>query len=269
LQILRSLLNHTRLYITPIVLAYDQHGNPIGSSYDYGQDGAYAGHEILIGQLYVDKDFNDKAMQKPIDALQAKGFKVKHVKDEAEFIAKLKSNDYQIAWVICNVSIKNNTLIPALIAFHSAGGAIFLFADNEPYVHPASEFLNKKFGITLTGNFEGKKILTCQKNGHLQAGKFGQHDIFTGINSLFEGNTICHPVYPTSASKSVLATMATATDGNPNIAIYDPPAGSTEGRLCLDCGFTKLYINWDDAGTARYIVNVSCWLAEIDERKYF
>lgn len=29
-------------------------------------------------------------------------------------------------------------------------------------------------------------------------------------------------------------------------------------RLCLDCGFIKLYSNWDAAETTRYIVKVSC-----------
>ncbi|CAF4864876.1 unnamed protein product, partial [Rotaria sp. Silwood1] len=112
----------------------------------------------------------------------------------------------------------------------------------------------------------GEKILTFKQNGQLEAGHFGQHAIFTGIQNLYEGITICHPVYSTSESRAILATVATSTDGNPNIAVYDPPATSTEGRLCLDCGFTKLYKNWDEAGTARYVVNASCWLTGIDRR---
>ena len=135
-----------------------------------------------------------------------------------------------------------------------------------PYISHASDFLNQKFGVTLTGDFQGGKILTKKENnGHLVAGNFGQHDIFTGITHLFEGITICHPVYSIPAHSAVLITVASATDGNPSISVFDPPATSSEGRLCLDCGFTKLYYNWDDAGTARYIVNVSCWLAGIDK----
>ena len=95
---------------------------------------------------------------------------------------------------------------------------------------------------------------------------YGQHEIFTGIQNLYEGVTICHPVYPTAGSKNALVNVATATDGSPNIGLYDPPSVSTEGRLALDCGFTKLYYKWDSAGTARYIVNVSCWLLGIERR---
>ncbi|CAF4221644.1 unnamed protein product, partial [Rotaria sordida] len=77
---------------------------------------------------------------------------------------------------------------------------------------------------------------------------------------------ICHPIYSTPESRTKFVTLATATDGNSSIAVYDPPMTSTEGRLCLDCGFTKLYCEWDSAGTERYIVNASCWLAGIEKR---
>jgi hypothetical protein len=208
-------------------------------------------------------------MLKPIDALKVKGFQVKHVKAESAFLSEIRSKRYQIAWVISTNSIADATFISTVAEFHSTGGAIFLFADNVPYISHASEFLNKKFGVTLTGDFYGCQTLTYRENGHLSQGNFGQHDIFTGIKHLYEGNTICHPVYSNPATDKVLITVATATDGNPSISVFDPPVASTEGRLCLDCGFTKLYINWDDAGTARYIVNVSCWLAGIDRQHKF
>jgi len=236
--------------------SYDQHGNPINREYDLGRDGAFIGYRILIGQFYTSGD-----MKEPIEALKVKGFQVENVKNEDEFILKLRSNHYQIAWVISSSTIQNTTFITTLIDFHSAGGAIFLFADDIPYVAHASEFLNQKFDITLTGNYQGGRTLVFKENGYLQAGCFGHHEIFTGIKNLFEGVTICHPVYSKSKKHQSMMTVATATDGNPYIIVFDPPANSVEGRLCLDCGFTKLFINWNSAGTARFIVNVSCWLA--------
>lgn len=200
-------------------------------------------------------------MKEPIEALQIKGFHVELVKNEPEFILKLRSNRYQIAWVISASNIQTNTFIPTLINFHSAGGAIFLFADNIPYVSHASEFLDKKFGIRLVGDYEGNKTLVFKENSYSQAGYFGLHEIFTGIKNLFEGVTICHPIYLIPSNRQSMITVATATDGNPCIGVFDPPANSAEGRLCLDCGFTKLFINWNTAGTARFIVNASCWLA--------
>jgi hypothetical protein len=40
----------------------------------------------------MDSQFNDAAMQIPIDALKVKGFKVKHVKTENECITELASD---------------------------------------------------------------------------------------------------------------------------------------------------------------------------------
>ncbi|CAF3546896.1 unnamed protein product [Rotaria socialis] len=248
---------------------YDKYGNPEGRAYDLGRDGSFTEYAILIGQLYIESELSDEAMQKPTDALKVKGFQVKHVKGEVAFLSELRSKRYQIVWVISTNNTADATLISALTEFHSTGGGIFLFADNVPYISPVSEFLNKTFGVTLAGDFYGQQTLTYKENGHLSAGNFGQHAIFTGIKNLFEGVTICHPVHSTAASTGVLITVATATDGNPSISVYDPPTTSTEGRLCLDCGFTKLFINWNDAGTERYIVNVSCWLAGIDRHNTF
>ena len=43
-------------------------------------------------------------------------------------------------------------------------------------------------------------------------------------------------------------------------AIYD-----SEGRRALvDGGFTRLFIQWDDAGTARFVCNAAAWLVNWD-----
>ena len=233
--------------------------------YDLGRDGAFKGYNVLIAQFYMDSQFNDTTVQRPIDALQMKGFNVKLVKSENECIKELSSNSYSIVWIISNIAIQSPELIPSLIKFHSAGGAIFLFADNQPYVSHAEKFLKTKFGVTLEGSYAGGTNLSYKANAHQETGHFGQHEIFTGISNLFEGITICHPVHSTPESPKMLVTLATASDNNPTIAVYDPPLISLEGRLCLDCGFTKLYINWDAAGTARYIVNACCWLLRIEK----
>lgn len=247
-------------------IGYDRFGNPTGREYDLGRDGAFHGYNVLIAQFYSDSQFNDAAMEIPMNALRAKGFNVKLVKTENECIQELSLNSCSIAWIISSITIQSPDFIPALTKFHSAGGAIFLFADNHPYVSHAQEFLKGKFGITLQGDYYGGKNLSYKVDGHHGGGHFGQHEIFTGISSLFEGITICHPVYSTPESRTTFNTLATASDHNSTIAVYDPVATSSEGRLCLDCGFTKLYIHWDTAGTARYIVNACCWLLGIEKR---
>lgn len=35
-------------------------------------------------------------------------------------------------------------------------------------------------------------------------------------------------------------------------------------RAILDGGFTRLYIHWDTAGTARYVKNAAAWLVNYE-----
>ncbi|CAF1657213.1 unnamed protein product [Adineta ricciae] len=109
-----------------------------------------------------------------------------------------------------NSYITNQNFIPSLTSFHSNGGAIFMFADNTPLVAHANEFLGKKFGVTVEGDYHGTRTLTYAENGHQQKGHFGQHEIFTGVKNLYEGITICHPVYSTEESREKLVPIATS-----------------------------------------------------------
>ncbi len=102
-----------------------------------------------------------------------------------------KDNAYKkrhhIAWIISTQTIEEANFISVLNTFQNAGGAIFLFGDNEPWLSHANEYVKMKFGITLTGNYIGNQTLTFKENGHNQTGFFGQHYIFTGIQNLYEG----------------------------------------------------------------------------------
>lgn len=35
-------------------------------------------------------------------------------------------------------------------------------------------------------------------------------------------------------------------------------------RAIVDGGFTRLYVNWDTAGTGRYVKNSAAWLANVE-----
>jgi hypothetical protein len=83
--------------------------------------------------------------------------------------------------------------------------------------------------------------------------------VFAGINSLYEGHTICYPETP-----GKLQTLATGTDGKTCIGCMDRTQEG--GRVILDTGFTKLYLQWDSAGQARYVVNACVYLTDIEGR---
>ena len=49
--------------------------------------------------------------------------------------------------------------------------------------------------------------------------------------------------------------------GNLVTAVYEKDGK----RLILDGGFTRLYINWDTAGTGRYVKNAAAWLVNVEK----
>ncbi len=59
------------------------------------------------------------------------------------------------------------------------------------------------------------------------------------------------------AFNELLSPLVVGSAGNLVTAVYDHDGK----RAVLDGGFTRLYINWDTAGTARYVKNAASWLA--------
>jgi hypothetical protein len=125
----------------------------------------------------------------------------------------------------------------------------------------------------VSGDYVGQGQLRFNagvKSGYPPTGQYGSHLIFTGVEHLYEGTTIAH--ISGVDNGGVLQLLAAATDGKACIAVHDPipsdfnqdsncKVDSGVGRICIDCGFTKLVCEWDSAGTARYIVNATCWMA--------
>jgi len=80
---------------------------------------------------------------------------------------------------------------------------------------------------------------------------------------LFEGRTVSYP----SAVPDTLKVLATSTDDTP-VILYsnNEKLAPNAGRVVVDCGFTKLWVQWDSAGTERYVKNASVWLLGLDSR---
>jgi len=103
------------------------------------------------------------------------------------------------------------------------------------------------------GTYDGTKILKMDGNGTKVGTFMKDHPITTGVENLYEGITISHP----SPNKGKFTVIATASDGNPIVVIKE---GDVEGNLIIDGGFTKLFVDFNSAGTGRYISNATCWL---------
>jgi len=186
---------------------------------------------------------------------------------ENKFIELLKEDKFDVAWLIsCRQkydSFNEQEFKNAVLNYHKTGKGLFIYGDNSPYYLHANVVLNDLVGCHLTGNNYGNKTL---KFGSIrEKGEFDQeHLIFAGINNLYEGITIC---YPDKDSK--LTTLAVGTDGQPCILCCEKGQSNFNdgGRIVVDTGFTKLYREfWASAGQARYVVNATVWLVDLEGR---
>jgi len=92
------------------------------------------------------------------------------------------------------------------------------------------------------------------------AGQFIPHLITSGIVNMYEGVTISYPQV-----LGPLKVLAMSTDDHPAILYADHESlDSNCGPVIVDCGFTKLYGSWEEAGTSRYVINACIWLLDLE-----
>lgn len=70
----------------------------------------------------------------------------------------------------------------------------------------------------------------------------------------------CYLGAAAGATNDALTPLLYGSAGNLVTAFFDHQGR----RAILDGGFTRLYINWDTAGTARYVKNAAAWLVNYE-----
>lgn len=257
-------------------LELDVHANPAGASFDLGRDGEFSEFVVLMFFYFA-------SMDSPKKELEKKGFKVKVAADEKSFIDELENAD--IAWIISGTDPEQNKhqkrktssgenypawktatkepFAEAVLKFHKRGGGLYIWGDNDPFFEHANVILPLilKSNVQLKGNTHAAKILSLGDGK--KKGFFGPHIITTGVVSLYEGVTISYP-----EPLGCLRVLATSSDGNPVICYADNEVlqDNTVGRVIVDTGFTKNYVDWDSAGTSRYITNAVVWLLGLEHK---
>jgi len=184
--------------------------------------------------------------------------------NEKEFINLLETKQHDVAWIVSHCSstlneVEKQRFTQVAFEYHKSGRGLFIFGDNDPYHVQANLILPTIANTRITGCTPGQKVLGFGRPNI--AGEFDSENlIFAGINYLYEGHTICYP-----ESDGKLTHIATSSDGKPCISFIDSIPG-VHGRVVLDNGFTKLYMSWDSAGQARYVVNATVYLLDVEHR---
>eukprot|EP01112_Ceratiomyxa_fruticulosa_P011463 TRINITY_DN3108_c0_g5_i1.p1 TRINITY_DN3108_c0_g5~~TRINITY_DN3108_c0_g5_i1.p1 ORF type:complete len:318 (-),score=57.17 TRINITY_DN3108_c0_g5_i1:124-1077(-) len=279
----------------------DAYANPEGTDFDLGIEGAFSQFTILVGSFYCEIT-KDVFMGNPGKRLLQKGFKILFEDKPSNFARRLDECDIALfisnsAGVVPVYTLpvygkgKGKGKKPATVPiipffggggfgsgeafteqeiddiekFHEKGGALFIWGDNDPYFQSANQVLDRMFNIKLAGNTPGGGTLTVGDGK--TTGQFARHLITSGVVNLFEGITISYPENPHNLGPFEI--LATSTNGNTSLMYAEQGRGKLPdhvGRIIVDTGFTKLYCNWDTAGTARYVLNACVWLLGLDHK---
>lgn len=233
----------------------DKYGNPQGSEYDLAVDGSFKGYTIVVLFLCTDSTSN---FIEPRRALEKKGFEIIEYNYNNLNYDRIKNdlkNDKSQLWVISDRNIKLNSLYYDLIIdYMNKHHGVYIWGDNNPYYQDANQILVKRFGLSMSGDYYGDKVLSVQREKY-KAGIIKDHPITTGIQNFYEGITIANVDI-----RNVLTPLIYDSSNKIVTAYYD----KDNMRVLIDGGFTRLYYKWNSAGTDRYIVNAAAWLANIE-----
>jgi len=233
----------------------NHHGNADGNTYDLGMDGAFDGCNIIVIQLYTGEGFD---FRYPLEALQTKGFNVQRFTalPNVKQLDILLSDANQL-WII---SGSQRTLSDAHIKvigkFWEEGMGLYVFGDNLPFYEDVNPLLHSLFKFQMSGNVPGYQTVKEDKDQRCIG--FRAHLVTTGITNLFEGITIA-----TFVETEIVAAgfEPILYDHEGNLIVVCKPGADGHGPVVVDGAFTKLYCQWNDAGSARFVKNCACYLA--------
>jgi hypothetical protein len=234
--------------------AADRYGNAEGNQYDLAIDGAFEGQTVAVLHLYTGEGFD---FSLPRGALREKGFSVYRWSNAPPPIAEFRAGLARAnqLWIVSNSSrMLSEAHLDAIRAFFDAGHGVYVWGDNEPYYADANAVADRLFHADMRGNLQGNEVVSLRQ-GARGPGLLADHLLSTGIEHLYEGITIA-TIQPNDA----LAPLLYGSAGNLVSAYYDHDGK----RAIVDGGFTRLFLHWDTAGTARYVKNAAAWLANAE-----
>ncbi|MFN3343661.1 MAG: hypothetical protein ACK40M_13255 [Flavobacteriales bacterium] len=234
----------------------DKHGNANGNQYDLAVDGAFDGQTIVVLHLYTGEGFD---FSLPKAALQEKGFSVYRYMNQPPSPKELKEALDKACqlWVISTTSqLLNEEHAKVIKEFWDKGHGVYLWGDNDPYHADANYLSRYLIGADMEGFYYAANVVTLKSDSTV-SGLQRDHLITTGLEYIYEGITIAK----IHDHKNVLTPLIWSSDGNVVTSVYEKDGK----RLILDGGFTRLYINWDTAGTGRYVKNAAAWLVNYEK----
>ena len=223
---------------------------------------------------------------------KGKGFNIRYAYDYKSAIEELLSGRYRMAFITCSpgdgimakecdkdVDQHVYNFVSCVHEFNMRGGGVFWFLENYPFTYEADLYFKTFYGFEAVGdkdkNIKGGKVMNRVKNETPKAGQFitiggKATDLFNlsrldfGIVSIFEGRTLC-----TLNEKKLMdkgfRVFARESEGNASIMVKEKTAEGKEGRMIIDTAASKLFLEFTEDGTARWISNAAVWLCNTEQ----
>ncbi len=275
----RSASGHLEFVPADKPLAKDNHGNAAGNQYDLAVDGAFDGQTVLILDQVGNTLANTKA------ALLQKGLSTvvypRGLTPSVPELRKALSKSCQLWLISTHRALLSDAHIAVIKTFFEAGHGVYIWGDNDPLYVDANRLASALIpGLHMQGNLHGDLVVGLAERG--SAGVAVGHLITTGLEHLYEGVTIATLLFDAqggarpehlygpklkqpgrawdSAIPKGFTPVMYGSAGNLVSAAYE----KNGRRLVIDGGFTRLAVNWDDAGTARFVKNAAAWLVNAE-----
>jgi hypothetical protein len=232
----------------------DTYGNAQGNQYDLAVDGAFKGQTVAVLHFYTGEGFD---FHLPQAALKEKGFSVyrwinappspEELREKLKLACQL--------WIISNSDRRlSDDHVKVIKEFFDSGKGVYIWGDNDPYYADANVVGKALLGVEMKGNLPGGSNVGVAR-GSAKIGVAANHLLSTGLENVFEGVTIA-----TIDANQTLSPLIYGSAGNLVTAVYEKDGK----RALFDGGFTRLYLGWETAGTARYVKNAAAWLTNYE-----
>ena len=234
-----------------------------------------------------------KLGQKEINGVPiGKGFNIGYAYNYKTAINELMSGKYRMTFITCSpgdgfmakkcdrdVDQYADAFVNCVHEFSMRGGGVFWFLENYPFTYEADLYFKTFYGFEAVGDKDktimGGKVMKRVKSETPKAGEFitiggDAMDIFNlsrldfGIVSIFEGRTLCTLNEQKFVEKG-FRIFARESEGNASIMVREKQEGSREGRMIIDTAASKLFLEFTEEGTARWISNAAVWLCNTEE----
>ena len=221
-----------------------------------------------------------------------KGFNIRFAFDYVSAINQLMSGKYRMTFITCSpgdgimakpcdesVDQYADAFVSCVHEFNLRGGGVFWFLENYPFTYEADLYFEKFYRFEAVGdkdvNIKGGKVMKRVKKEAPEAGHFitigGDALNFSnlsrldfGIVSIFEGRTLC-TLSEQHFEEIGFRVFARESEGNASIMVREKREGSDEGRMIIDTAASKLFLEFTEDGTARWISNAAVWLCRTEE----